>query len=629
LIRQSPADAVLFDTYCRRVVRQVKVCPMNHERSLTAMACPDTIVLDLKSASARRRRLCRSYTSDIATRAEKVIECRSQCSCETADRCALRAEQMLGEHSTSVPQGEQAMKIARILGYVVAGISLVLIVAIAGGVVALSFVDFNRYKPWIAEEVKKATGRDLAISGDVHVDFSLRPGIVVDGVTLSNAAWGSRPDMISVRHLSGRIALISLIFGTVEIDRIELDGADILLEVDAQGRANFEFSATGAEPEPPAQTDDTGTGIGELPVVHVAEITEARLTYANAVTGTTFATVVESLTLRGEGPDALLDLEYKGSVNDSPIRVVAKLGDLAGIFNPVAPWPVEITVEGGGATATITGSITQPLAGREVDLAVSVEGARTGDLSKILGTEVPEFGPYELSGLVAGDMTSTVRASGIKGSLGKSDIEGNITVTLTGPRPSIDAGFESNKIDIAALRGAGAGAGDKDQTPPAKKDGRVFSDEPLSLEGLKAVDAAFRYKAASLTGRRGTLSNVAIDATLKDGVLEVRQLGAELYDGAFEGTAQLDGRAEMVGIAANASLRKIDLVPVLAESGAAGTMEGRINLELDARGEGRSIREIMAGLDGKVTLAMGKGRIRSHALQRWVGGPTQILGNGV
>jgi len=519
------------------------------------------------------------------------------------------------------------MKIARILAYVLAGISLVLIVAIAGGVVALSFVDFNSYKSWIAEEVKNATGRDLAISGDVRVDISLRPGIVVDGVTLSNAAWGSRPDMVSVQHLAGRIALIPLIFGEVEIDRIELVGADILIEIDAQGRANFDLTPEGAPPEAAQVPAKTGVGIGALPVVHQAEIRESRLTYSNAATGNSYTTVVESLTLRSDGPDVPINLLYKGSINEAPIRASAKLGALVGLINGGAPWPVDLTVEGGGATASIGGTIAEPLAGKGLDLVLSLKGDRTALLSPILGTKVPELGPYTLSASVAGDTTTTIRASGIGGKLGKSDIKGNAAVTLTGSRPSVDAGFESNNIDVAVLLGTGGDTGDKKQTGTAKKGDRVFPDDPLSLEGLKAIDAVFRFKAATLTGRRGTLSNVAVNATLKDGVLDVTQLGAELYDGAFEGTAQVDGRAESVGIIAKASLKKIDLGPVLAETTAAGIMEGRINLNLDAQGKGRSIREIMASLDGKAALAMGKGRIRSHALQRWVGGPTQVLSN--
>lgn len=516
------------------------------------------------------------------------------------------------------------MKIARILGFVLAGVLLLLVV---GVVVALIFIDIGSFKPQIAEAVKKATGRELTIAGDLRLNVSLVPGIVAEDVTLSNAEWGSRPDMVSVEHLEVRVALASLISGVVEIEHIELVGADILLEVDPQGRANFDFAPPDAAPEEAEKPAAADAGIGALPLIDEAEIRNSRLTYANAATGAAYTTVVEALTLRSEGRAAPLVLVYEGSINEAPIRANASLGSPAGLFDAGTPWPVDITVESGGATVTVAGTIAEPLAGMGLDLTVSLKGDRTRDLSKIVGAEMPELGPYALSVQVAGDAGATIRASGIAGQLGKSDIKGDVAVTLTGTRPFIDAGFSSKNIDVGVLLGSGGEAVDKRQTDESKKADRLFSDDPLSLGGLTAVDAAFRFDAAALTGRRGTLRNVAVIASLKKGLLDVSQLKAELYDGVFEGTVQIDGRTESAGMVANASLQKIDLGPVLEETTAAGTIEGRINFTLDAKGEGRSVREIMAGLDGKVALAMGKGRIRSKALQRWVGGPRQILSN--
>ena len=85
------------------------------------------------------------------------------------------------------------MRVAKVLKAVLIGVPILLIALIVGAVVVLKYTDFNQYKPLIAEEVRKATGHDLAISGDLRLDISFSPGIVVEGVTLSNAQWGSRP----------------------------------------------------------------------------------------------------------------------------------------------------------------------------------------------------------------------------------------------------------------------------------------------------------------------------------------------------------------------------------------------------------------------------------------------------
>ena len=53
--------------------------------------------------------------------------------------------------------------------------ALVVVIVAAGvaGIAILSQMDFNQYKGLIAEEAKKATGRDLVIAGDLNLEISL------------------------------------------------------------------------------------------------------------------------------------------------------------------------------------------------------------------------------------------------------------------------------------------------------------------------------------------------------------------------------------------------------------------------------------------------------------------------
>lgn len=789
------------------------------------------------------------------------------------------------------------MKITRILRYVAAGVALLLIVLVAAATVALYVIDFNRYKPLIAAEVRKAIGRDLTISGDLRIKISFAPEIVAEGVTLSNAEWGSRPDMASVRRLEGQFALSSLLSGVIEVQRIELIGADVLLEVGPQGRANFDLAPPEA-PKPAEQRPpkDSATPFSTVSQLREVKISESRLIYDNAATGTNFDTIVESLTLQSRGPDTPLDLKYEGGINGAPVRVGATLGSLTGLLEPDGPWPLDVSVEAGGAALTAIGTIEAPLLGRGFDLAVSAKGERTSGLSRVAGFEVPELGaylllarftgdtssalnlselkarvgasdlagdvtvqlagerpviggkfvsrridlagtgargtllgtatslslagetllierfetalsgaavsisgavadvfalagldlavaargdrfadlselagtelpsagaysltgrvtgdfagtidvsglaaqlgdsdvsgsatmwlsgrawavaanlesrsidlpglgiagaplrdaqamfsledntldvrslkaelsgaavevagtiadpaetaeldlaiaatgaelaglsqlaggrmpdlgPYSLSGRLTGNPRQTLRAIDVAGHAGKSDVKGNIVVTLDGTRPFIDATLSSTNIDLVGL-GLVAGQPDAAATQAtAPKPDRLFSDDPLPQQELQKVDADLRYDAAMVTGRRGSFRNAAVVFSLKDGLLDIPQFRAELYDGTLEGAIKIDGRTEVVVLDVTAALRKIDLDPVLAQTSAGGALEGRVNLDLAAKGRGRSIRDIMAGLDGKVDFVMGRGRVRSRTLQRWVGGTTQILSN--
>jgi uncharacterized protein involved in outer membrane biogenesis len=52
--------------------------------------------------------------------------------------------------------------------------ALLIVVLVMAVCAFLSFYDFNKFKPMIAQAVKEATGRELTIAGDI--DIGLRTG---------------------------------------------------------------------------------------------------------------------------------------------------------------------------------------------------------------------------------------------------------------------------------------------------------------------------------------------------------------------------------------------------------------------------------------------------------------------
>ncbi|HJS30484.1 MAG TPA: AsmA family protein, partial [Alphaproteobacteria bacterium] len=79
------------------------------------------------------------------------------------------------------------MRLKVVLGVAAA----VVVVAVGGAIVYVSTIDFNQYKGLISDQVKQATGRDLAIKGELKLAIGLSPAVAVEDVTFSNASWGS------------------------------------------------------------------------------------------------------------------------------------------------------------------------------------------------------------------------------------------------------------------------------------------------------------------------------------------------------------------------------------------------------------------------------------------------------
>ena len=174
---------------------------------------------------------------------------------------------------------------------------LIVVVVVLVGLVAtavgiLMSIDFNQYKPQIAAAVKSATGRNLSIGGDFKLGISLSPTLAVDNVSLSNMPGGSRPVMINLNRLDVQVELIPLLSKKIKVDRVILEGADILLETDAKGRGNWVFEAPGGAGTTTATTaaiPAEGGASMSLPEVDTVQIRDSTVTYHDGVAGTTRA----------------------------------------------------------------------------------------------------------------------------------------------------------------------------------------------------------------------------------------------------------------------------------------------------------------------------------------------------
>ena len=136
-------------------------------------------------------------------------------------------------------------RLLRFLLVIVAGIIGIVVIA---AVALLLFFDPNDFRDEISAEVKKATGRDLVIEGDLSL--SLFPWIAVDigKTTLGNAAgFGDKP-FLSFDQARLSVKLMPLLFSQdVEIGTASLDALQVNLAVALSGATNWDDLSSSAQ----------------------------------------------------------------------------------------------------------------------------------------------------------------------------------------------------------------------------------------------------------------------------------------------------------------------------------------------------------------------------------------------
>jgi len=484
------------------------------------------------------------------------------------------------------------------MGKVIKILAGLFVVVIIGVVIVISTIDVNQYKGEISRVAEEATGRKLVIDGDIGFKLSLIPTVVIEDVKFANASWGSKPEMLSLGKFEVQVSLMPLLSGNIQVNRVILLAPEILLETNKKGVGNWVLEIEQTEGKaPPSSESDT-----PLPAIVVNEvhIENARITYKDGVTGKETKVVIENIETKTDSFDDPLSLLVKIIYNEIPIKIEGSLGSVNQLMAN-EKYPVDLEIDVSDAKIGLHGQVAKPMEGKGLDLELSFNVASLSKLSKLAETELPALGPISLTGKLS-DGKSSYSIKSLKLQAGKTDLSGDLTANLAGKRPALTVNLSSNMIDLVELSGGEAVA-----KKEAKK-ARVFSSEPLPLEGLKSVDANVTLNAKQIKTSSLVLAKTKIVLTLKNGNLSIKPLSTLVAGGTMNANIGLNASGKTAALVTDISIKGLE--PSQLEYFKGKITGGKTDVTIKVKGSGNSVSQIMAGLNGKLLAKMGKGELK-------------------
>jgi AsmA family protein len=504
-------------------------------------------------------------------------------------------------------------KIAVIFGVIFLGL-------IATSLIVLFSYDYNKFKPYITQAAKEATGRDLTLAGDLKLKLGFTPALVIENISFQNAPWGSRPEMAKVKRFELEVALLPLISRNIQINRFRLVEPDILLEINKVGVSNLTFAG-----KREAKSDQKKTAEkSALPAFLVREllIEKGHLTYRDARSEKSYSLGLDqfSITMDSDKP---IEIRGKGVYNKTPFDMAAKLGSITALTNPSGEWPLTLKVEAVETNLSFDGTIRDVLAAQGIKVKFEVKSRDLTKLTPLVGAPIPIKGPLEISGQMADVAPHVYKISNLKMILDKSDLEGGAELNLAGTRPKLSGTFSSRLLDLKGLMPPKTGEGGKAVkagkiSPKAE---RVFPNDPLPLNLLKAADVDVGVTAEKVLAPRWVLDKARFEARLKDGSLVLKPIQALIGGGSLDGSVNIRAEGNEGALISAFKIDRLDVGSLLKEFGITDLFEGKVDMILDLQGKGSTVAALMAGLSGKTQIIMNKGRID----QKYIG----LLGSGV
>ncbi|ADJ28930.1 AsmA family protein [Nitrosococcus watsonii] len=202
---------------------------------------------------------------------------------------------------------------------------LVVILLIVIAAVVLPFViDPNDFKPQITAQVEKATGRELTLGGDIKLSVFPWLGVDLKDVSLSNAPGFGKAPFAKVSDMEVRVKLIPLLEKQLVMDTVVLNGLDLNLARNAQGKTNWADLAAGESQQISSEEETAPEGESPPPLAGIAiaglKIEAARIDWRDEVKDVRYT--IKKLNLDtdplvpGEPTQIKLDFDFAASQPD-------------------------------------------------------------------------------------------------------------------------------------------------------------------------------------------------------------------------------------------------------------------------------------------------------------------------
>src|SRR5690606_35870073 len=428
-----------------------------------------------------------------------------------------------------------------------------------------------------------------------------------DRLRLGNAAWSEEDEMASVERAGIRVHLPSLLFRReTRIPEIELVRPRVRLETSDEGGNWDMFGEPSGGPRP--RIERLWIEDGELVFLHPAE--ETRIDIRMESREAARDDVAPPVAVEGTG-------EWRG--NDFSLE--GQVASLLELQQPDAPagYGVDLHARAGRTSAHARGRLFNPFQFQRFDVQMQLEGANLQDLYPLVGIALPDTPAYTLDGRLGRDGNVWTYQE-FKGTVGDSDLGGDVTVTVGGERPHFRADLVSELLDfddLAGLVGGAPDAGGDDTSNPELEaraaeqaaSGRVLPDTPYALEKLRAMDADVRLRATRIHSPVLPLDHMDATLSLVEGLLTLEPLDFGVAGGTIRSNVRMDARGEVIETRLDGSVRGLELQQMFPDSALAEDALGAIGGEIGLTGHGNSIAGMLGSANGEVMVGMGRGQV--------------------
>lgn len=507
----------------------------------------------------------------------------------------------------------------KLVKWLLGGVVALVLLAVAAIVIIPMVVPMEDLVAEGAAKVEEATGRKLTVGGEPELSLWPEVAIRLEKVAFANAAGAADANMATADAVRIAVPVMPLLSGAVEVKEFVLVKPDIRLSVDKNGKPNWDFGKGGKD----AKADDKDAGGGQgggLPdglqdfKLGDVRIEDGRVSYTDAKSGAT--EVLEDVDLKVSLPSLSGPLDLDGALTWKGERIELDVN----MAKPLAAAEagksaLKAEVEGAHLEVEFDGE-----AAFEKGFALAGKASvKTPSIKKLaawaaapIEMEGDVLGPFEADGTLSMN-GGRIAFSGANLAIDAIKGKGDFALDTGGKVPSIAAKLALGPLNLNPYMGGGAG--DAGAAKPAENAGPgKWSEEPIDLSGLKAVNANLNLSVESLQVQQIKIGQSALAAKLQGGVLNLDLTKMALYGGSGVGSVKVDASKKTPTVAKSFTLKGIQAEPLLTDAANFAKLSGKGDLNIKVNAAGVSQAAMVKSAAGGGAFAFKDGAVKGFNL---------------
>lgn len=546
------------------------------------------------------------------------------------------------------------------IGIAVAVIAVLLVAAI---VILSAVVDEDFIKKELGAATKSATGGELRIDGELNLSVFPQLGISVEALQFTPA--GEQSPLAAIGTLRMGIDFMPLLSGNISVGEITLDGLKLDMVRRKDGSSNWDSLVKESSEEPTSEAPaEPAASSGESAALALAvseiNITNTSIRFTDEAEDKTselkdFYFKSAGVNLDGSPFPASLgfvvstaeldmdfDLESQLSGDfkamqfklDQTHATINMSGEATGGLTLASDLKANLALDLGADTAAISDlalNLNDLVLTGDINVAeLTTEPALSGQLhtkpfnarklAGNFGAELPDFtNDKALTRLsfgthfaLQGNQASLTK---LKAEMDETVLSGSIKLTDI-EKQAIVARLTINKLNLDNYE---IRVSEESSEPGKPATTTTVTPAPiLPRDTVMALDLDAVLSIGQLIASNVKLDDASLTLRAKDGVVNLKELKAGLYQGTTNFNAVIDARPKQPKWSFNGSISKVNAKPLLKDAAEMDFVEGIVNLQAKLTTVGNLENDVKYNLSGPVSFSFTEARLKDMNLEQKV-----------